>query len=43
VSDHYLTVDDSAFVKYVDSLGGIEIDLPKAVDASSEDYGIYYD
>lgn len=43
VSDHYITVDESAFVKYVDSLGGIEINLPKVVDASYEDYGIYYD
>jgi polyisoprenyl-teichoic acid--peptidoglycan teichoic acid transferase len=39
--DHYITVDDSAFVKYVDALGGIEIDLPEAVDGTAEEYGYY--
>jgi len=41
VPDHYITVDEGSFVKYVDALGGIEINLPKAVDGTSEDYGIY--
>jgi polyisoprenyl-teichoic acid--peptidoglycan teichoic acid transferase len=39
--DHYITVDDSAFIKYVDALGGIEIDLPEAVDGTAEEYGYY--
>jgi LCP family protein required for cell wall assembly len=41
VPDHYITVDEGSFVKYVDALGGIEINLPQAVDGTSEDYGVY--
>ncbi len=41
IPDHYVTVDEGAFVKYVDALGGIEINLPKVVDGTAEDYGIY--
>jgi anionic cell wall polymer biosynthesis LytR-Cps2A-Psr (LCP) family protein len=41
VPDHYITVDEGAFVKYVNALGGIEINLPEAVDGTSEGYGIY--
>jgi len=41
VPDHYLTVDERTFVESVDTLGGIEISLPEAVDGSSEEYGIY--
>ena len=41
VSDHYITLDEEAFVKYVNALGGIEINLPKAVDGTTEGYGIY--
>ncbi len=39
--DHYITVNDSGFVEYVDALGGIDVDLPKAVDGTAEGYGIY--
>jgi LCP family protein required for cell wall assembly len=41
VPDHYITVDEEAFVEYVDLLGGIEVDLPEAVDGTSEGYGYY--
>lgn len=41
VPDHYITVDEGAFVKYVDALNGIEINLPEAVDGTSEGYGLY--
>jgi LCP family protein required for cell wall assembly len=40
-ADHYLTVDERAFIKSVDILGGIQIDLPQAVDGSEEGYGFY--
>ena len=39
--DHYLTVDERAFIKSVDILGGIQIDLPEAVDGTEEGYGLY--
>jgi anionic cell wall polymer biosynthesis LytR-Cps2A-Psr (LCP) family protein len=41
VPDHYITVDERAFIESVDTLGGIEINLPEAVDGASEEYGIY--
>ena len=41
VPDHYIAIDDAAFIKYVDILGGIEINLPKAVDGTLEGYGLY--
>jgi LCP family protein required for cell wall assembly len=41
VPDHYLTVDERTFVEAVDTLGGIQITLPEAVDGTSEEYGIY--
>jgi len=41
VTDHYITVDEEAFVKSVDALGGIEINLPKTVDGTTDGYGIY--
>ena len=41
VPDHYLVVDERTFVEAVDTLGGIEIDLPEAVDGTSEEYGTY--
>lgn len=39
--DHYITLDEGVFIKYVDALGGVEINLPKAVDGKSEGYGFY--
>lgn len=41
VPDHYITVNDAEFSKLIDTLGGIDIDLPNAVDGSSEGYGLY--
>ena len=41
VPDHYLVVDERVFVESVDTLGGIEVNLPEAVDGTSEEYGIY--
>jgi anionic cell wall polymer biosynthesis LytR-Cps2A-Psr (LCP) family protein len=41
VPDHYLTVNEDSFVKYVNALGGIEVTLPQAVDGNYEGYGIY--
>ncbi len=39
--DHYLTVEEDAFVEYVDTLGGIHVSLPDAVDGTSQGYGLY--
>ncbi len=41
IPDHYITFDDGVFVRYIDQLGGIEVDLPEAVDGTVEGYGIY--
>jgi len=41
VPDHYITFDERTFIESVDTLGGIEINLPEAVDGTSEEYGIY--
>ncbi len=41
VPDHYITVDARTLIESVDTLGGIEINLPEAVDGTSEEYGIY--
>lgn len=41
VPDRYLAVLEEPFVEMVDMLGGIELDLPAAVDGTSEGYGIY--
>lgn len=41
VPDHYIAVEDHVFVRLVDTLGGVEVTLPKAVDGTSEKYGIY--
>ena len=41
VPDHYLTVEEAAFVRYVDTLGGIQVTLATAVDGTSEGYGVY--
>jgi len=41
VPDHYITVDEGVFIKYVDALNGIEINLPAAVDGTAEGYGLY--
>jgi len=38
-SDHYLAVNMPTFVKIVDAVGGIDIDLPYAVDGRSEEAG----
>jgi len=39
--DHFVTVDEQAFINYVDLLGGIQVDLPEAVDGTAEEYGFY--
>jgi anionic cell wall polymer biosynthesis LytR-Cps2A-Psr (LCP) family protein len=41
VPDHYLTVEEAAFVRYVDTLGGVNLTLASAVDGTSEGYGVY--
>ena len=41
VPDHYITVEEAAFVRYVDTLGGINITLAQPVDGTSEGYGVY--
>ncbi len=37
-SDHYLVIDFLGFQKLIDILGGIEVDLPMAIDAESAGY-----
>jgi len=41
ITDHYITLDESVFIEFVDKLGGIEVNLPEAVDGSLEGKGIY--
>lgn len=37
-SDQYVVVDFRAFVKFIDMIGGIEVDLPEYVDNSPDSY-----
>jgi len=37
-ADHYLVVDFKGFSQFIDTLGGIEVDLPVAIDAGSAGY-----
>jgi anionic cell wall polymer biosynthesis LytR-Cps2A-Psr (LCP) family protein len=41
VPDHYIIVEQQAFVAFIDELGGVEVDLPSEVDGTSEGYGTY--
>ena len=40
-ADHYITVDPIWLIKMVDTLGGIDVVLPLAVDATSEELGSF--
>lgn len=37
-SDHYLVIDFMGFQNLIDTLGGVEVDLPVAIDAGSAGY-----
>ncbi len=41
VTDHYVTVEEAPFIEFIDQLGGIEVNLPEAVDGTMEGYGVY--
>jgi anionic cell wall polymer biosynthesis LytR-Cps2A-Psr (LCP) family protein len=39
--DHYVTVEDAAFIEFIDEVGGVDITLPEQVDGTADGYGIY--
>lgn len=39
--DHYITINGDAFIQMVDDLGGIEITLATAIDATGEHFGTF--
>jgi anionic cell wall polymer biosynthesis LytR-Cps2A-Psr (LCP) family protein len=41
IADHYITVEDAAYIKSIDVIGGVNVTLPEKVDGTSEGYGIY--
>ena len=41
VPDHYITIEDAAFIEFIDEVGGIDVILTSAVDGTSEGYGTY--
>lgn len=41
VTDHYVTVEETPFIEFIDQLDGIEVNLPEAVDGMSEGYGVF--
>jgi len=41
VADHYVTVEDSAYIEFIDEVGGVDITLPEEVDGTSDGYGVY--
>jgi LCP family protein required for cell wall assembly len=40
-TEKYLTLKEEVFVKMVNTLGGVEVDVPVRVDGTPEGYGIY--
>jgi anionic cell wall polymer biosynthesis LytR-Cps2A-Psr (LCP) family protein len=41
IADHYVTVEDNSYIKFINTLSGIDITLAEAVDGTSEGYGVY--
>ena len=41
ISDHYVTVEDAAYIEFIDEVGGVDVTLPEEVDGTSEGYGVY--
>ena len=41
VADKYVTVEDSPYIKFINSIGGVDLTLAQAVDGTSEGYGVY--
>jgi anionic cell wall polymer biosynthesis LytR-Cps2A-Psr (LCP) family protein len=41
VPDNYVTVEEEPFILFIDNLGGVEVNLPEAVDGTMEGYGTY--
>lgn len=41
VPDHYITIDESAFIQLIDEIGPVSVNLTSAVDGTSEGFGIY--
>jgi anionic cell wall polymer biosynthesis LytR-Cps2A-Psr (LCP) family protein len=39
--DHYITVEDAAFIDSIDQLGGIDVFLAAPVDGTADGYGLY--
>jgi LCP family protein required for cell wall assembly len=40
-TEKYLTLKEEVFVNMVNTLGGVEVDVPERVDGSPEGYGVY--
>jgi len=40
-ADHYVTIEDAAYVQFIDEVGGVDVTLPEEVDGTSENYGVY--
>jgi len=41
VPDHYITVEEEAYIEFIDEIGGVDVTLTSAVDGTSEGYGTY--
>ena len=39
--DHYLTINEPVFVSLVNTLGGIEVNIPQRIDGSEEGRGVF--
>jgi LCP family protein required for cell wall assembly len=39
--DHYIVIDFSSFVEFIDSLGGIDVDVEKSLSDNHDQYGWY--
>ena len=39
--DHYLTINEPVFVSLVDTLGGIEVNIPERIDGREEGRGVF--